>query len=385
MTDNIDPFHDIRPYNDEEVRPVIDALVINKELLDVLGRFKFPRIKALTGAALNPVIQWALKREFKEVTDVASWQKIISKYMGKMLKRTVSELTYSGLDKLQPGKGYLFISNHRDITMDPALVSYGLDLQGLETARIAIGDNLLQKPYVSDIMRLNKSFVVKRSATGVREKMKAYMDLSSYIDHSVHTGHNIWIAQREGRAKDGVDATDVAVMKMLYMSKKKSGQSYADYINSLHIVPVSIAYEFDPCDKAKACELAALANSGEYVKAKYEDMNSIVKGIVGKKGKVHVAFGEPLEGQFNTPEEIATAIDSSIAINYQLQATNMAAQAICDEQSHPSQKILEQRFADLSATERDHALAMYANPVLRQQQFNSTSAGQLAGQRVDQG
>jgi 1-acyl-sn-glycerol-3-phosphate acyltransferase len=375
MTNDIDEFHDIRPYNDAEVRPVIDALVTNKELLDVLGRFKFPRLKALTGSLLNPLVQWALKREFKQVTDVASWQKIISKYMEKMLKRSVSELTYSGLDKLQPGRGYLFISNHRDITMDPALVSYGLDQQGLETARVAIGDNLLQKPYVSDIMRLNKSFVVKRSATGVREKMKAYMDLSTYIDQSVHTGHNIWIAQREGRAKDGIDATDVAVMKMLYMSKKKSGQSYADYINSLHIVPVSIAYEFDPCDKVKACELAALDSSGEYVKAQFEDMKSIVKGIVGHKGKVHVAFGEPLEGEFNTPEEIATAIDASIAKNYQLHGTNMAAHAMSEGQTHPSSDVLLQRFADLTAKQQDYALAMYANPVRRQQQFNATSAG----------
>jgi hypothetical protein len=373
MTNDIDPFHDIRPYNDEEVRPVIDALVNNKELLDVLGRFKFPRLKAFLGPALNPLIQWALKREFGHVTDVASWQKMISKYMGKMLKRSVSELTYSGLDKLQPGRGYLFISNHRDITMDPALVSYGLDQQGLETARVAIGDNLLQKPYVSDIMRLNKSFVVKRSATGVREKMKAYMDLSTYIDQSVHTGHNIWIAQREGRAKDGIDATDAAVMKMLYMSKKKSGQSYADYINSLHIVPVSIAYEFDPCDKAKACELDALASSGEYVKAKFEDMTSIVKGIVGHKGKVHVAFGEPLEGQFDTPEEIAIAIDSSIAKNYQLHGTNMAAHAMSVGQSHPSEDALQQRFADLTAKQQEYALAMYANPVMRQQQFNAAT------------
>lgn len=373
MTNDIDPFHDIRPYNDDEVRPVIDALVNNKELLDVLGRFKFPRAKAFLGPTLNPLIQWALKREFRHVTDVASWQKMISKYMGKMLNRSVSELTYSGLDKLHRGRGYLFISNHRDITIDAALVSYGLDQQGLETARVAIGDNLLQKPYVSDIMRLNKSFVVKRSATGVREKMKAYMDLSTYIDQSVHTGHNIWIAQREGRAKDGIDATDAAVMKMLYMSKKRSGQSYADYINSLHIVPVSIAYEFDPCDKAKACELAALASSGEYVKAKFEDMTSIVKGILGYKGKVHITFGELLEGQFNTPEEIAIAIDSSIAKNYQLHCTNLAAHAISVGQSHPSEDALHQRFADLTAKQQEYALAMYANPVLRQQQFNEAS------------
>ncbi|MCO4837129.1 MAG: 1-acyl-sn-glycerol-3-phosphate acyltransferase [Oceanospirillaceae bacterium] len=371
MTNNIDPFQDIRPYNDEEVRPVIDALLNNKELLDVLGRFKYPRLKSLLGPILNPPIQWVLRREFKHVTDVSSWQKIISKYMGKMLKRTVSKLTYSGLEYLKPDTGYLFISNHRDITMDPALVSYGLDQYGLETARVAIGDNLLQKPYVSDIMRLNKSFVVKRSASGVREKMKAYMELSSYIDHSVHTGHNIWIAQREGRAKDGVDTTDVAVMKMLYMSKKKSGQSYADYINSLHIVPVSIAYEFDPCDKAKACELAALETSGEYVKAKFEDMNSIVKGIVGHKGKVHVAFGEPLEGQFDTPEDIAFAIDSSIAKNYQLQTTNVAAHAIRQGQPHEEADALQQRFAELTSKQQEHALAMYVNPVLRQQQFKA--------------
>jgi len=163
-------------------------------------------------------------------------------------------------------------------------------------------------------------------------------------------------------------------MKMLYMSKKKSGQSYADYINSLHIVPVSIAYEFDPCDEAKACELASLASSGEYIKAKFEDMTSIVKGIVGHKGKVHVAFGEPLEGQFNTPEEIAIAIDSSIAKNYQLHSTNMAAHAMSIGQSHPCEDALHQRFAGLTPEQKEHALAMYANPVLRQQQFNAASA-----------
>jgi hypothetical protein len=374
MTHDTDPFHDIRPYNDDEVRPVIDALIHNKELLDVLGRFKFPRTKSLLGPAMNPLVRWALKREFEGVDTVFAWQKIISKYMGKTLKRTVSQLTYSGLEYLQSGKGYLFISNHRDITMDPALVSYGLEQNGLETPRVAIGDNLLQKPYVSDIMRLNKSFVVKRSATGIREKMKSYMDLSSYIDQSVHTGHNIWIAQREGRAKDGIDATDVAVMKMLYMCKKKSGQSYADYINSLHIVPVSIAYEFDPCDVAKAEELAALANNGEYVKGKFEDMKSIVKGITGHKGKVHVAFGKPLEGEFAAPEDIARAIDASIAQNYCLQDTNLAARALQTGQQHAAQAVLEQRFADLDVEQKQHALAMYANPVIRKNDFNLVDA-----------
>ncbi len=213
-------FDDIRPYNDAEVRPVIDRLLQDPELIEAIGQYKNPWLKKILGRGYNVILQKCMAQKLRGVADVHSWQMFIAEYMRYMIGSSITELTYSGLDCLSADKAYLFISNHRDIVLDPALVNYGLYLHNLPTVRIAIGDNLLQKPYVADLMRLNKSFIVKRSVTGVRERMKVYMDLSSYIDQSVHGGHNIWIAQREGRAKDGIDITDVAIMKMLYMCKK---------------------------------------------------------------------------------------------------------------------------------------------------------------------
>ncbi|MDP6968467.1 MAG: 1-acyl-sn-glycerol-3-phosphate acyltransferase [Gammaproteobacteria bacterium] len=364
-----DAYADIRPYNDDEVTAVVDGLLHNHELLDAITRYKFPTLHRLFGFALRPLVRIAITRELRNVKDISSWQLVVAKYMQRMINTSIDHLTYSGIEHLESDNAYLFISNHRDIAMDPALVNWGLYTHNLETVRIALGDNLLKKTYVSDIMRLNKSFVVKRSATGVREKMKAYMDLSSYIDESVHTGHNIWIAQREGRAKDGIDASDPAVMKMLYMCKKKSGQSYAEYVDSLHIVPVSISYQYDPCDKAKARELAAVAEGGNYTKGEFEDISSIVKGIIGHKGNVHVAFGEPLRGGVATPEELVTWLDASIANNYQVHDTNVAAMAMQQGEHHAAANKLEARMAELDQAQRKQFLAMYANPLLNQQKF----------------
>tara|TARA_B100000035_G_scaffold312714_1_gene324797 strand:- start:617 stop:1729 length:1113 start_codon:yes stop_codon:yes gene_type:complete len=365
-----DQYADIRPYNDNEVPAVVNALQHNQELLDAITRYKFPTLNKFFGFALRPLVRLAISRELRNVKDIHSWQLVVAKYMQRMINTSIDQLTYSGVEHLGSDKAYLFISNHRDIAMDPALVNWGLYTHNLDTVRIALGDNLLKKSYVSDIMRLNKSFVVKRSAQGVREKMKAYLDLSSYIDESVHTGHNIWIAQREGRAKDGVDASDPAVMKMLYMCKKKSGQSYADYIDSLHIVPVSISYQYDPCDQSKAIELAAVEAGGTYTKGEFEDISSIVKGIVGNKGNVHVAFGKPLYGGVTSPEELVDWLDTSIANNYQFHDTNHAAVAMLQGESHRAELELEQRMAGLNKAQREQLLAMYANPLKRQQAFN---------------
>ncbi|HCH25318.1 MAG TPA: acyltransferase [Oceanospirillaceae bacterium] len=362
-----DPYADIRPYNDEEVPAVVERLLHDEELLGAIANYKFPTLNKFLGFALRPLVRMVIAKEVKGVEDIDSWQMLVSKYMRRMIKSSVDELTYSGLENLQSDNAYLFISNHRDIAMDPALVYWGLYTNDLETGRIAIGDNLLKKPYVSDIMRLNKCFIVKRSASGIRAKMKAYMDLSSYIDESVHSGHNIWIAQSEGRAKNGIDVSEPAVMKMLYMCKKKSGQSYADYVDSLHIVPVSIAYQLDPCDSAKAKELAALANEGSYTKGEFEDITSIVKGIIGEKGKVHVAFGKPLDGGVETPEDLVDWLDESIATNYHAHDTNAAAVAMQQGESHPAAYKLEARMAGLNAAQREQMIAMYANPLKRQQ------------------
>ena len=178
-----------------------------------------------------------------------------------MISTTTTKVEFSGLEKLTADQNYLFISNHRDIAMDPAFVNWGLHQQGLDTVRIAIGDNLLKKPFVSDLMRLNKSFIVKRSAKGVREMMAAFKALSGYIKHSLSVEkQSIWIAQKEGRAKDGNDQTDPAILKMLYMNGKGQKLAFSEYMTGLNIVPVSISYEYDPNDVAKANEIAQLAD-----------------------------------------------------------------------------------------------------------------------------
>ena len=147
-------------------------------------------------------------------------------------------MTYTGVEQLKSGTAYLFLANHRDIVMDPAFVNYAVYHAGLPTPRIAIGDNLLQKPFVSDLMRLNKSFIVHRSITGRKEKMAAYNLLSAYINHSIRNDcQSIWIAQAEGRAKDGDDRTESAILKMFHVSRKD--EPFAEVIQSLNLTPVS--------------------------------------------------------------------------------------------------------------------------------------------------
>jgi len=184
---------------------------------------------------------------------------------------------------------------------------------------------LLTKPLASDIMRLNKSFIVNRSATGNKEKFKALKHLSEYIHYSiVEEKANIWIAQREGRAKDGVDRTNPASIKMFAMNKPKE-QPFADYIRELHIVPVSISYEWDPCDEAKAHERYVIKHEGSYKKGPQEDVINIAKGIAGTKGHVHVAFGDELIDDYADADAVADEIDRQIIDNFILQPSNCFA------------------------------------------------------------
>jgi hypothetical protein len=188
---------------------------------------------------------------------------------------------------------------------------------GLPTPRIAIGDNLLQKPFVSDLMRLNKSFIVHRSISGRREKMAAYQLLSAYINHSItQDGTSIWIAQAEGRAKDGDDRTESAILKMFHMSRKD--EPFGEVIRSLNLIPVSISYEYDPCDHAKARELYIRATTGSYVKTPGEDDVSIAMGITGYKGRVHVNFAPPITELFEDTKQLATEMDRQILGGYRL-------------------------------------------------------------------
>ena len=371
-----DPFADIRPYRDAEVPDVLARLLHDPEFLSSVARLRIGVAARLVPAIWRPLVRYFLGRELHSVEDVHGMQMVIKGYLEKMIEDTTGGLTVSGLDALDPDKAYLFMSNHRDIAMDPAFTNYALHRGGHQTVRIAIGDNLLTKPWVSDLMRLNKSFIVKRSLHGPRELLAASKNLSEYIRYSIQDENApIWIAQREGRAKDGVDRTEPAVIKMLGLSRDKSSQSFAEHIESLAIVPVSISYELDPCDALKAGEMHALASHGNYQKGEQEDVASIGQGISGSKGRVHVSFGTPLTGALDSADAVAAEVDRQVIESYCLHPTNLYAYHMLhgDEREIPDDLYLEEGDSDRASFEarinampdahRPYALAIYANAV----------------------
>ncbi|MCB1667256.1 MAG: 1-acyl-sn-glycerol-3-phosphate acyltransferase [Porticoccaceae bacterium] len=376
MTDITD-FEDIRPYNDTEVRTVLDRLVEDPELHNVIVLMKFPRLNKWFGGILRFFVRRALRRTMGGINTVSQLQNKISKQLEGLLRRVCAEVTVSGLEQLDASKSYLFISNHRDIAMDPAMVDLALHRSGRDTVRIAIGDNLLSKPFTSDLMRINKSFIVRRSVAGRREKLAALLQLSSYIRHSlINENSSIWIAQQEGRAKNGKDKTDKALIKMLTLSKQKS-ETFSDAIADLNLVPVAISYELDPCDNDKARELHAIRSEGVYRKQEHEDLLSIYRGLVGEKGHVHVAFGTPITG-LDSADSVATEVDRQIFDIYRLHPTNIIAyQQLYGSNNTVDQwkagiqcknwQAIEDRFndrmANIDSAYRDLAIASYANPV----------------------
>jgi len=374
-------FDDIRPYHDSEVRSTLDRLLADPELADAIAKLKFPRLSKWLGWVIRPLVKIKLTEQLAGVHDVDGFQHVVENYMSAMLAEKTTALTISGLDKLDSTKPYLFISNHRDIAMDPAFVNWSLYHNHCNTLRIAIGDNLLTKPYVSDLMRLNKSFIVNRSAKAPREKLKAAKHLSAYIYHSIVNEHSsIWIAQREGRAKDGCDKTNSAVLGMLTLNKPKT-ESFADYVRELRIVPVSISYELDPCDALKARELYCHRTEGSYQKEEHEDVKSIALGIAGEKGHVHVAFGDVLVKDYADGDELVADIDQQILRNYVLHKTNCFAyerlykkvpavlytdkQIPYDPTSLAAEKTeFNARIDAMPEEHREIALGIYANPVV---------------------
>jgi len=388
-------FDAIRPYSDEETGPAIQRLVNDPEFLDMIGRFRLPKVARWAPALLRVFTRRWLQSHFGHFTRVDDLQASLSPYVGELVETTTTRVTTSGLENLDKHSAHLFISNHRDIVFDPMVVNYLLFQNGFHTTRIAIGDNLLANRVFAEMMRLNKSFVVRRNITSPREMRDAYITLSSFINHSIDTNHSIWIAQREGRAKDGLDHTDPAIIKMFYMSQKKSGLSFAEAMNRLHIVPVSIAYEYDPCDVDKAQELEIRARTGDYIKTEGEDTDQIMKGLTGFKGHVHVHFGAPITDSPDSPRELADRIDREMHANYHLHASNLVAYQLrgVHPQAHDmpdsasesvvtaeawspaeieaAEAEMERRLSACDPAIHPYLLDMYANPVVTALEANA--------------
>ncbi len=318
-------FDDIRPFRDHEVPAVVERLQHSEALIHLLIQLQFPIVSRYIDKPLVPLIRRRMARVLREVKSVTDFQQLMVHFVDHIVEKSMTGFTWSGLEQLDASKSYVFISNHRDITLDSTMMNYVLLKTGMHTAEIAIGDNLLGNPLIADVMRLNKSFIVKRSVPGLKAKLVALTNLSEYITQTRLQGNSIWIAQREGRAKDGVDRTDPAIIKMLHFHNKQQKISFAESMGLLNIVPVAISYEYDPCDVLKASEMQARATDEGYVKHENEDVESILRGISQPKGRVHIHFGAPLQGEFHNADEVAAALDQQIVAGYQLFPSNVIA------------------------------------------------------------
>lgn len=364
-------YDSIRPFNDQEVPGVVERVVNNPEFGRAASKVVMPR--PLRGTSLG---DWAtsvlLRLKTRRLRTVNECQLIIADYFERLVADTISELTVSGLEDLDKNACYLYMSNHRDIVMDSGLLNFLIYGAGHETCRIAVGDNLMENELAADLMRLNKSFVVERGVMGARAALTSYMRTSSYIRHSLEEGVSIWIAQRQGRAKDGWDRTDPALLKMLSLAYKEADEPVAALLEKTSLVPVSISYELDPCARRKAHEMAVLAADGHYDKADEEDLQSIILGIVGFKGRVHLHFNEPIKGDYPSPEALAEALDHAIVGGMRVFPTHIAAAQKLGDEVHeaaaaPLPDVMDIFEAELNAcpeAEREALLMQYAN-VLR--------------------
>lgn len=383
----MDQFDNIRPYNDDEVAAVLQRLLADVDFLSIITQYRFPTASRYFGWLLRPMIAWKLRREASKIQDVATLQERIESYVERSITQATDGISFSGIEHLHAGQPHLYLANHRDIVMDPAFVNYALFQAKHSTPRIAIGDNLLQRPFVSDLMRINKSFIVHRSLTNRREKLAAFQLLSAYINHSILNDHeSIWIAQAEGRAKDGDDRTESAILKMFHLSRKD--EDFTEVIASLRLTPVAISYEYDPCDIAKARELYIRASTGEYTKQIGEDDASIAQGITGYKGRVHVHFCPTISTGFNDAKQLAQQIDQEIWRDYRLFPAHYLAWAMweqkeadvlvpeiselfTDSEILKAQQEWQRRLATCPLEHRPYLIMQYAMPV--QNQYRSSA------------
>ncbi len=308
-------------YRNDQVRAAIQELFSYEDFLAGMKAFVPPQLNKL------------ILDEKDGVTSAEDFQKkVIRPFLKAVEQSSISNFTFSGTEHLSPEQSYLFVSNHRDIVLDSAYLNIILLEQGMRTSQIAIGDNLVANRLTELLFKINKSFVVKRSGNP-REIYNHAVTLSQYIKETVtKQKDSVWIAQREGRAKDGNDKTQISLLKMLSLSNKGD---LIEHFKALNITPVSISYEYDPCGYLKTKEYLDKKSNPNYKKVFHDDAQHLLLGIKGHKGHVHFHFEKPLNKRLDILEEaanpkevlhsLASIIDKAIHINYQLHPINYYA------------------------------------------------------------
>jgi len=382
---DVQDFREIRPYDDVELKEAIKRMVEDPLLIKMM-KWVYP------GLRKSEILDM-----FLEVQNIQQFQEEISAPAVKVITQmTTSGVSFTNESEVESDKAYLFISNHRDIILDSALLNVSLLERGIPTTEIAIGDNLLKLPVIRDVVRCNKNFIVNRDVN-TKEMLHYSLRLSNYIRHTITKKNtSIWIAQREGRSKDGDDRTATGLLKMFSLSSK---QQVEDSLAALNIRPMCVSYEFDPCDLLKTNELLHIKSFGAYEKKPGEDFHSMLTGLTGHKGKINICVGKPMEIAFEKMREISNknekfrilseAIDDEMHRIYHLWPNNYIAYDLL----HGSREYKDyysniQRIAfanyirgqifkltfsrkklglpadNLSSSAREILLQMYANPVI---------------------
>lgn len=373
-------FDDIRPYCEEEI-PAAMHRIADSGIFPMVASFVFP------GKDVEE-----LRAMVRSFTTTDEFQKIVMyKAHEEIIKNSTQGFTVTGLEKLDKDKPYLFVSNHRDIVLDASLLQKALVDQGMETSEITFGANLMTSQLVVDIGKSNKMFRVERGGNP-REFYLSSVHLSEYIRHAItEKKQSVWIAQRNGRTKDGNDQTDQGIVKMFGLSRP---DDKIESLAELNIVPVAVSYEWEPCDILKVLELYE-SSKRAYTKKPGEDLNSIITGIMAPKGHVHFSVCDSLgredllrydgltSSSFN--REIAALIDQRIYAGYHLYPNNWIAhdirygQKLHSDRYTPQQKAaFREHLAKLMKydsyeleTLRDLLLAIYSNPVDNCMKYNN--------------
>ena len=366
-------FDDIRPYYDEEI-PAAMHRIAHSDVFPLLASYVYP------GHSIEEI-----RERICAFTTIREFQHDTMRHVNEqVISRSISEFTADGLQHLDPQKRYLFVSNHRDIMLDACLLQYYLVVNGFETTEITFGANLMTHPVVIDVGKANKMFRVERPGGDLREFYRSSLHLSEYIRWCIREkGESVWIAQRNGRTKDGNDATDQGIVKMFCMSEQKDK---IKALAELNIVPVAISYEWESCDVLKALELYQ-SQFARYVKKPGEDLNSILTGIMQQKGRVHIQLCQPVtaddlaafENMTNSEyhKAVARLLDQRISNAYRLYPNNYIAHDMLYGNTRYRQHYTDKQYEDftsrLSRLDRydtcdlerlkEIFIGIYANPV----------------------
>jgi len=372
----------------DAIRPFYDAEV-NEAICDSINH---PMMKAIMDFTFPDVDSEVWKEQLRRTHSIRDFQcNFIYQSVQKVLEKSSEGLTTSGFEKLDKNTSYLFISNHRDIILDTSLLNVCLFDHGLVMTASAIGDNLVKRDFMNTLAKLNRNFLVQRGLSP-RELLQSSKLMSEYIGQLLlRENRSVWIAQRDGRTKDGNDTTHSGVLKMLAMGSDE--KNAMDYFKKIKIVPVSISYEYDPTDALKMPQLMAEAKAEIYVKEKNEDFITLLSGIIGQKKHIHIHVGDVLNSDLdqikaendNTNKQVqalAQVIDDSILQSYKLWPTNYIAYDLLNNTNKYSnqytedEKSLFERRLELkidcsNELMKESFLNMYANPVVNKFKYNN--------------